>query len=139
MKLMRGDMGMTISLLPSPSDSPVTLGGAATVLAAASAIMSLQIPYVSQEKHVATSLSDFVAWIQNQSGRAHSSHGEHAKWKRRKTRRYVRLYDCLLCLYKLTRPVIRVRARNGKTIEIDNTDAEGRLILAGAFNFQMQY
>lgn len=28
-----------------------------------------------------------------------------------------------------------VKARNGKTIEIDNTDAEGRLILADALNY----
>jgi len=28
-----------------------------------------------------------------------------------------------------------VTARNGKTIQIDNTDAEGRLILADALNY----
>lgn len=28
-----------------------------------------------------------------------------------------------------------VQARNGKTIQIDNTDAEGRLILADALNY----
>lgn len=34
-----------------------------------------------------------------------------------------------------TRPGDIVRARNGKTIEVDNTDAEGRLILADALHY----
>lgn len=30
--------------------------------------------------------------------------------------------------------IIRVYAMNGKSVEVDNTDAEGRLVLAGAFS-----
>lgn len=37
--------------------------------------------------------------------------------------KYHRLICCMLCF--------RVYAMNGKSVEIDNTDAEGRLILAG--------
>ena len=36
---------------------------------------------------------------------------------------------------KAIKPGDVVKARNGKTIEIDNTDAEGRLILADALNY----
>ncbi|KNC95862.1 uncharacterized protein SPPG_09569 [Spizellomyces punctatus DAOM BR117] len=36
---------------------------------------------------------------------------------------------------RATKPGDLVRARNGKTIEVDNTDAEGRLILADAIHY----
>ena len=31
-----------------------------------------------------------------------------------------------------------LRARNGKTIEVDNTDAEGRLVLADALSYAVE-
>lgn len=34
-------------------------------------------------------------------------------------------------------PVSSVYAMNGKTIEVDNTDAEGRLVLAGMSSIQI--
>jgi leucyl aminopeptidase len=37
------------------------------------------------------------------------------------------------------RPGDVIRARNGKTVEIDNTDAEGRLILADALNYAEEF
>lgn len=38
-----------------------------------------------------------------------------------------------------TRPGDVVRAMNGKTIQIDNTDAEGRLILADALCYAQEF
>ena len=32
----------------------------------------------------------------------------------------------------LNEPMLRIYAMNGKSVEVDNTDAEGRLVLAGA-------
>ena len=40
---------------------------------------------------------------------------------------------------RATRPSDVIRARNGKSVEIDNTDAEGRLILADALNYAEEF
>lgn len=40
-------------------------------------------------------------------------------------------FDNYHLITRLIRPTFRVYAMNGKSVEIDNTDAEGRLILAG--------
>ena len=37
----------------------------------------------------------------------------------------------------VNRPSNRIYAMNGKSVEVDNTGAEGRLVLAGVYRFQL--
>lgn len=137
MKLMRGDMG-----------------GAATVMASMLAIAKLKLPYVPLS-HLSdpyltmnyyrvnviavTPLTENMPGVRVTALSMNTFESEllfhFLIAKRYETRRYVRqsppLFSYSFCLSL----VFSIYAMNGKSIEVDNTDAEGRLVLADAMYY----
>ncbi|KAG8219237.1 hypothetical protein J3R82DRAFT_76 [Butyriboletus roseoflavus] len=103
-----------ISLKPGPGmkDMRADMGGAAAILASTLAIAQLKLPI---------NVVALAPLCENLPGPSANKPGDMLVVFR--LGKYHRLTCCMLCF--------RVYAMNGKTVEIDNTDAEGRLILAG--------
>ncbi len=104
------------------------LGGAATVSATALALAKLKVPYVPIclcLANVLTNLHDSVNLVvltpltENLPGPTANKPGD----------TYVYSYSSAAA--QCLRTCCSVYAMNGKSIEIDNTDAEGRLVLSG--------
>jgi Cytosol aminopeptidase family, catalytic domain len=141
MKLMRGDMGVS-----QPFDS----------LSWYSTLIVLILPrwgchgrvvragHCSAQDPVDSPIASermlLTYYGQHQPCCHHTPLREHARAKRDKARRYVRCLPAFVgCDFNrfLNDLMDSIYAMNGKSVEVDNTDAEGRLILSGQHHLNL--
>lgn len=108
------------------------MGGAATVCATALAIARLKIPYVVFIGSLPVLLMSF-ARLQCKPRCTHAAHGEPPRTNSEQAGGHVSSFYQTTYTLDVLILQLSVYAMNGKSIEIDNTDAEGRLILSGGF------
>ena len=103
------------------------------------AIAKLQLPFALPAHDPSSPLLTLLFLApQDQPGDRDASHREPARPHRHETRRHVctfttpRIARRRVCAEGVRR-FCSIYAMNGKTVEVDNTDAEGRLILSGFF------